>query len=200
MREPPRSLSLSLQRPIRRCCLGISSMAPYYKEMCLMLASSARQLCRDRVDLSEAPNHALNFLPNPPRRDEESSSHRPCRPSASLNANARRKLRGARGTTAVTEVVRLLPWLLTSPSLAPPRGLLTGISYRAHIIERGISPMTVMDFQMGYSPADLTSPLIEYLDQVLLVWVVVAAAVDVAAWPLFCYCLVLGWDSSTAVV
>lgn len=37
---------------------------------------------------------------------------------------------------------------------------------RAHIIERGISPMTVMDFQLGYSPADLTSPLIEYLDQV----------------------------------
>ncbi|CBJ33512.1 DNA primase [Ectocarpus siliculosus] len=36
---------------------------------------------------------------------------------------------------------------------------------RAHIIERGISPMTVMDFQLGYSPADLTSPLIEYLDQ-----------------------------------
>ncbi|CAM9897574.1 unnamed protein product, partial [Ectocarpus sp. 12 AP-2014] len=34
---------------------------------------------------------------------------------------------------------------------------------RAHIIERGISPMTVMDFQLGYSPADLTSPLIEYL-------------------------------------
>lgn len=26
--------------------------------------------------------------------------------------------------------------------------------------------MTVMDFQLGYSPADLTSPLIEYLDQV----------------------------------
>eukprot|EP00903_Cladosiphon_okamuranus_P011616 g10926.t1 len=36
---------------------------------------------------------------------------------------------------------------------------------RAHIIERGVSPMTVMDFQLGYSPADLTSPLIEYLDQ-----------------------------------
>ncbi|CAM9170725.1 unnamed protein product [Ascophyllum nodosum] len=36
---------------------------------------------------------------------------------------------------------------------------------RAHLLERGISPMTVMDFQLGYSPADLTSPLIEYLDQ-----------------------------------
>lgn len=29
--------------------------------------------------------------------------------------------------------------------------------------------MTVMDFQLGYSPADLTSPLIEYLDQVCFV-------------------------------
>lgn len=54
--------------------------------------------------------------------------------------------------------------------------------------------MTVMDFQLGYSPADVTSPLIEYLDQVLLVWVVVAVAVavDVTALSLFCCCMVLG--------
>lgn len=44
--------------------------------------------------------------------------------------------------------------------------LLVDVPYRAHILERGISPVTVMDFQLGYSPADLTSPLVEYLVQV----------------------------------
>ncbi|CAM9877099.1 unnamed protein product, partial [Choristocarpus tenellus] len=36
---------------------------------------------------------------------------------------------------------------------------------RAHLLQRGISPKTVMDFQLGYSPADFNSPLIEYLTQ-----------------------------------
>lgn len=39
---------------------------------------------------------------------------------------------------------------------------------RAHILGRGISPATVMDFQLGYSPEDFASPLVEYLDQVYI--------------------------------
>lgn len=62
--------------------------------------------------------------------------------------------------------------------------------------------MTVMDFQLGYSPADLTSPLIEYLDQVgdsdavsclISAWysdVIAVCACAVRACVLACVCVV----------
>lgn len=59
-----------------------------------------------------------------------------------------------------SELFRLFPVRSTSPPNE------RWAANRAHLLERGISPVTVMDFQLGYSPADLTSPLIEYLDQV----------------------------------
>lgn len=57
-------------------------------------------------------------------------------------------------------------WQQSHDFTVSPVSPLRNASIRAHLLERGISPMTVMDFQLGYSPADLTSPLIEYLDQV----------------------------------
>ncbi|CAM9337394.1 unnamed protein product [Discosporangium mesarthrocarpum] len=44
-------------------------------------------------------------------------------------------------------------------------GMHVCVCVRAHLLERGISPVTTMDFQLGYSPADFKSPLIEYLTQ-----------------------------------